>query len=198
MNLRKTLLLASMAIAAVAALVAPVAASAAVWLHGEAPLEEHVELELAGTEVIQLSSGGVLICEVRATLTTEGGNMGEITAFEVVAEGCLGLGKEKLAGCSVEAVEPVGLPWTVDVNAEDLTATGMDVRRTLDPECPIGEIETTAPERTLVPYESLSSISGFEFNEPEGVVDVDGLETPAWTFGSFQIEGGVAGTYGIG
>jgi hypothetical protein len=195
MKLRKALLLAATAVAALVAMAIPVSASAAVWLHEGEPLAEHTEFELSGGEVIEVG-GSVLICEAHATITTEGGNTAQMTNFKITANSCAGL-VGPLKGCEVTSAKATGLPWAIDVNAADLTVTGWKVDYVFDEECPVGKIETNFPNMTLVPFEEASAISLFEYSA-EGPGIVDGEEAEIGSFGSLQFSEEEAGTYGIG
>ncbi len=194
MNIRKIVVLASLVVAA-AAFAVPAAASGAVWLHEGEPLEEHVEIGLSGGQVFEVPGSGVMLCPVHATLTTEGGSTGQITEWEVATEGCLGTGQ--FAGCEAVASEALGLPWTVDVGAENLTITGSDITRSFAPGCGLESVEFTTPE-IEVHSETPAAISEVEFIG-EGVAQLEpGGEAAYRTFGSFTVDGAAAGTYGIG
>lgn len=193
MSIRKIVVLASMVIAA-AAFAVPAAASGAVWLHEGEALEKHVEIGLSGGQVFEVPGKGVMLCPVHATLTTEGGETGEITEWDVATEGCLGGGI--FAGCEATASEALGLPWGVDVNAASLTITGSDIGREFAG-CGLESVEFTTPE-IEVTTETPGAISEVEFIG-EGTADLEpGGEAEYRTFGSFTVDGEDAGTYGIG
>ncbi|HEX7279876.1 MAG TPA: hypothetical protein VF255_09670 [Solirubrobacterales bacterium] len=177
----------AVAVAACFALALPALASAAVWKHKGVNLAKFVELSLPGGEVFETEISGVksgMSCEVKATLTTEGGSTAKITKYEVKScSGAFG----KLAGCTVSVKEAKGLPWTVHVNASDLTITNMRVRRTFSAGCALAELDKTiSPTVTL---NTPSAISEMEFS---------GSTTNYKAFGSWKVEGTNAGTYGIG
>jgi hypothetical protein len=189
---RKILLLGCASLASVA-LAAPAAASASVWQHEGAPLEEHVEIGLVGGEVF-VTQAGAMICNVHATLTTEGGEMGEITSFE--ATKCMGLFGE-LQECTLTSAEQAEGPWTVDVNAEDLTITDVAIHRTFAAGCPIETLDSQVAEVTTTLNEP-AAIAELEYSA-EGTSSADGGPEGEYSvFGSFAVEGEASGTYGIG
>lgn len=176
------------AVIACFALAVPVLASGAVWKHKGVNLAKFVELSLPGGEVFETEISGEKSgrsCEVKATLTTEGGSTAKITKYEI--KSCA-TGFGKLAGCSVVAKEAKGLPWTVHVNASDLTITNMRVRRTFSAGCPLSELDKTITS-TTVTLNTPAAISEMEFS---------GSTTNYKAFGSWKVEGLNAGTYGIG
>jgi hypothetical protein len=192
MNLRKLPLLGCAALVALA-LAAPAGASASEWRHEGEPLAEHVEIGLFGSEIFVTEAGG-MICEVDATLTTEGGETGQIGGYETTK--CQGLFGE-IAGCTVVSAEQAEGPWLLDVTAADFDLTGVTLIRTFDPECPVKKIESHIPSLTLVPVEP-AAISEIEYFGG-GEASVDGGPAGEYeVFGSFFLAGEAAGTYGIG
>ena len=189
---RRTGLLSLVAVLALA-LVGPAGAAAAEWKHGEAPLEEHVEIGLFGSQVF-VTEAGAMICEADATLTAEPGAVGRVTNFETTK--CMGLSGE-LVGCTVVRSEQVGGPWTVHVNPADLTATKVTLLRTFNAGCPVKQIESTIPELTTLPVEP-GAITEIEYFG-NGSASVNG--GPAGEYeeiGSWFVAGEASGTYGIG
>jgi hypothetical protein len=191
MKVRKLFLLMAVAVAVLAV---PASASAAEFLHEGKPFKEHVEMKLTGGEVIE-TGGGVMLCESNLTITTEGGSSG-VASYEVKPASCTGLAGN-LEGCTVSEAKSTGTPWTVDVNAADLTATGFKVDYTFAKGCPVGTIEVSFPELTLVPFEEASSINLFEWST-EGPGKVDGKAAEIGYFGSASFPEEEFGTYGIG
>lgn len=195
MKKSKYVLLVATCAAAIAAFVAlPASATTSAWLHGEAPLEEKVELTPTGGEVIEFG-GSVLVCETSATIATEGGNSSQITAYGVNKASCAGVAGQ-LEGCTVTSATTTGLPWSVGVNSTDLTAAGVHVDYSFNEACPIDKIETNFAELTLTPEEQ-SAINLFRFSQ-EGTAKVDGKATTIGYFGSLNLPEGQLGTYGIG
>jgi len=197
MDTKKILMLAG-AVFAVTAVAGPAAASGANWTHETEPLEKHVELGLSGGEIFEFGpeeeeSG--MACFVHATLTTEGGNTAQITEFEV--EGCV-FGFGELAECELAGFEPLGLPWAVDVNANDLTVTEADIRRTFDAGCPVAEVESTVASLGLTPNEEVHKITEFEMLGGGTAHLTPAATEPYQAFGSFTVDGENSGTYGIG
>jgi hypothetical protein len=178
----------AVAVCACFALALPALASAAVWKHKGVNLAKFVELGLPGGEVFETEISGVksgMSCENKATMTTEGGSTAKITKFEIKScSGAFG----KLVGCTVSAKEPKSLPWTVDVNASDLTITNMRTRRTFNAGCAITELDKTIASTTVL-LNTPSAITEMEFS---------GSTTNYKAFGSWKVEGLNSGTYGIG
>jgi hypothetical protein len=192
MNLRK-LMVVGCALMLALALAGPASAAAAEWKHEGAALEEHVEIGFIGSEIFITEAGGML-CEVDATLTTEGGKSGQISNYETTK--CMGLFGE-LAGCTVVATEQPGGPWPVDVNETDLTATEVTLLRTFDEGCPVRTIESTIPALTMTSPEP-EAISELEYFGGGGA-SIDGGPVGEYeVIGSWFVTGEASGTYGIG
>jgi hypothetical protein len=190
MKIRKILLLGCAAAAALA-LAAPAPASAAEWQHEGAPLEEHAEAALGGSEIFVTAAGG-MICEVDATLTIVLSDTAQIANY--AATKCLGLFGE-LAGCTVVAAEQTEGPWAAYLTAADLDVGAVTLTRTLDPECPVKKIESHIPELTMTPIEP-EAITELEYFG-SGEASIDGGPVGEYeSFGSFFVN--PAGTYGIG
>lgn len=168
----------------------PVLASAAVWKHKGVNLAKFVELSLPGGEVFETEVSGEwsgMSCEVRAVMTTEGGSTAKITKYEI--KSCpTSSGFGKMKGCEVNTKEAKGLPWTVTVNANDLTITNMRIRRTFKAGCAVAELDKTFASTTV----TLNSTT--EIKEMEFLGSLTGYKA----FGSWAVEGANSGTYGIG
>jgi hypothetical protein len=193
-NSRKVLLVGVAALAAVAVLALPASASAGVWKHKGEALKTKVELSLSGSEVIE-TSGAVMICNVTATMTTEGGSTAKITAYNVDKASCVGL-EGKLVGCEVTAVAAKGLSWSVTVNTSDLTAKEVKVDYTFNKGCGIGKIETNFSKLTLTPDEP-KAIRLFHFSQA-GTAKVDGKEASLTASGTLNLPEKDFDTYGVG
>jgi hypothetical protein len=171
--------LAVLALAATAAI-----ASASVWKDGETKVSTAIEIKFAGAEFWEPSEGNSVECEEKFTLKTSGGEKAEITAFEIVKTGCATTGT--LTGCELSTAEAKGLPWAVDVKAEDLLVTGMRLKRTFKAGCSISELDKTI-ESTV----TLLSPTAIENIETAG-------QTGTYKqYGSFEATTN-KGTYGIG
>ncbi|HEV2726789.1 MAG TPA: hypothetical protein VGV34_00765 [Solirubrobacterales bacterium] len=185
----KTGLLSLVAVMALA-LVGPAAAAAAEWKHEGAPLGEHAEMSLEGSQIFTTEAGG-MICEGHGTLTIEPGEKGEITSLEPTK--CMGLFGE-LSGCTVIRTELLSNPQ-VDVRTEDLVATNATLRRIFNDACPVGQIEFTMGEMTM-PVLTPTAIEEIEYFGT-GEASIDGGEFGEYEeFGSWFVT--PAGTYGIG
>jgi hypothetical protein len=174
------------------ALAGPAAASAtAVWQHEGAPLEEHAEMSLEGSQIF-VTEAGAMICEADATLTGEPGSTGAVT--NVTSTKCQGLFGE-IAGCTVVNTEQPAGPWDVHVTTTDLDVTNVALVRTFDEGCPVKTIESFIPELTysLVEPGAISEIEWFGGGE----ASIDGGPPGEYEeFGSWFVT--PAGTYGIG
>lgn len=176
------------AAAACIAIAVPAMAQAAVWKHNGVNLAKFVELSLPGGENFETEVSGEwsgMNCEVRAVMTTEGGSTAKITKYEI--KSCA-KAFGKMSSCSVVAKEAKGLPWTVHVNAGDLTITNMRVRRTFNVGCPVAELDKTFTSMTVT-LNTPSKITEMEFS---------GALAGYKAFGSWKVEGTNSGTYGIG
>jgi hypothetical protein len=185
MKIDRRLLLAGLAIAVtmLGALSAS-AASAAVWKDKGVNVTKLISIGFTGGQVFELGTSG-MSCEIVATLTTEGGSTGKITKWET--KKCSG-GYGELAGCELSVSESKALPWTVDVNATDLTITNMRTRRTFKAGCKISEIDKTLTTTTVT------------LNTPSAITEVEYTGSIAGykAFGSFTVDAPNSGTYGIG
>lgn len=188
MKSNRTLLLAGV-IAMIAVLAVPAMALASVWKDGGTKVEKFVEIGLSGTEIFETAPTGEqkngMLCEVHATLTTEGGSEGKIKAFET--KSC-GSGFGSFAKCELSSAEPKGLPWTVDVNTSTLTITEWHTKRVFKAGCGTSELNKTVGEVTLT------------LNTPSAITEVEwfGEITGYNTRGSFSVDSPNSGTYGIG
>lgn len=172
-------------IAAVLLLAVPALALAAVWKDKGTNVSKFVEFAAIGGELFETNETSGMSCEVRAVFTTEGGSTGKVTKFEI--KKCpTGFGD--FAGCTLNTAEAKGLPWTVHVNATDLTITNMRTKRTFKAGCKVTELDKTITS-TTVTLETPSAISEMNFS---------GETTGYSTGGTITVEGTNNGTYGIG
>lgn len=171
-------------IAAVVLLAVPVLAFASVWKDGGVKVTKFVELKMTGGELFETEAGTGMSCEIKATLTTEGGSTGKITSYETVK--CpTGVGKMK--GCELSTSTSKGLPWTVDVNTSDLTITNWHVKRTFKAGCATTELDKTIGSVTV------TLLSPTAISEMELRGETTGLKIT----GSLTVEGTNKGTYEI-
>jgi hypothetical protein len=184
MKINRRLILAGV-VAAVVLLAVPALALASVWKDKGTNVTKFVEIGLSGGEIFEAPSGSGMSCELHATLTTEGGSTGKITKFET--KQCpTGFGE--FSKCELASAEAKGLPWTVHVNAEDLTITGWHTKRTFKAGCPTTELDKTLGSVTMT-LETPAAIT-----EMEWIAEIAGYRS----FGSFTVDGTNSGTYGIG
>jgi hypothetical protein len=193
MKSKKRLLLAGV-IAALVVLAVPALALAAVWKDHGTNVSKFVELTMNGGEVFETTEGNGMSCEIHATLTTEGGSTGKITKFEI-KKCTASFGSFSTTKCELNTAEGKGLPWTVDVNATDLTVTNWRTKHTFKgASCKEPELEKTITSMTVTLEPSATEISTLAFN---GKI-LEGEKQLYKTFGSLTIEGANNGTYGIG
>lgn len=182
MEINKRLLLLAGAIAAVAVLAVPALALAAVWRDNGVKVTSLIEIGLSGGEIFETTKNNGMSCEIHATLTTEGGSTGKITQFEI--KKCpTGFGS--FAGCQINTAQAIGLPWTVDVNASDLSITGMHTKRTFKSGC-AAELDKTVTS-------TVTLISPTKITEMEFLGETTGFKS----YGSFTVDAPNSGTYGI-
>jgi hypothetical protein len=183
METKKRLLLAGV-IAAIVVCAVPALALASVWKDKGTNVTKFFEIGLSGGEIFEAGEGNGMSCELHATLTSEGGSTGKITKFET--KKCpTGFGT--FAGCELASAEAKGLPWTVDVNSEDLTITNLHTKRKFN-KCGTTELDKTVGSVTVT------------LNTPTAITEVEflGSITGYKVFGSFTVDSPNSGTYGIG
>ena len=181
MKTRKRLL-ATAAVAVLALAATAAIASAAVWKDGGTNVSTAIEIKFSGSEFFETTEGNSMQCEEKFTLKTSGGSVGQITAFELIKSTCKGTGT--FAKCEVSTAEAKGLPWSVDVNATDLTITNLRVRKVFKAGCSPSELDKTVNSTVTLlepakieTAETLGSTTGYK------------------QFGSFTV---ATPTYGIG
>jgi hypothetical protein len=181
MKTRKRLL-ATTAVAVLALAATAAIASAAVWKDGAVNVSTAIEIKFTGAEFFETTEGNSMQCEEKFTLKTSGGSTGQITAFELVKSTCKGTGT--FAKCEVSTAEAKGLPWTVDVNATDLTITNMRVKKVFKAGCSPSELDKTINSTvTLLTPAKIET------------AETSGSTTGYKQYGSFTV---ATPTYGIG
>lgn len=129
--LKKMMLLAGMALAVVA-FAGPASASAATWVHWNGEEQETVSEiteDFTGFAKFEVTPapGNNFGCEVHVHLsgtTGAGGAQGQVTAFEVTTETCVGEGA--FGTCTLVA-DNSSVPWEVDVSSTDFTITNVEI-----------------------------------------------------------------------
>jgi hypothetical protein len=188
MKINKRLLLASLAVAVAVCSLTAAIASAAVWKDKGTNVTKLVEIGFTGGEIAEWEEKGVS-CEIKLTMTTEGGSTGKITKFE--NKSCTTFGK--VSSCTVASTKAEGLPWTVTVDAADLTIKNWRVKRTFSAGCATASVDKTIASVTFTLL-SPTAISEIEF-----VGDITEAEVLKYkAFGSLLVDAPNAGTYGIG
>lgn len=137
--------------------------------------------------------------ECPATLKqTVNGQTVRDTGMTINTAACKGSGG--YAGCTVTSDTITNLPWTVDVDAKDLTTTGVTIHFTLSPSagktCTPKNLTLSVPTVTAVP-DSTTAIHSVTISG-EGTVLIEGVEIEQEIHGSFSVVGTDSGTYGIG
>lgn len=181
-------------IAALVVLAVPALALSAVWKDKGTNVSKFVELKMTGGEIFETTTGNGMNCEVSATLTTEGGSTGKITKFEI--KKCPeAFGSFKTTKCEFNTGTGKGLPWTVDVNATDLTVTNWRTQHTFKgTSCKEPELDKTIASMTVTLEPSTTEISDLLY---DGDITETGVQKYR-TAGTLTIEGANNGTYGIG
>lgn len=183
-------------ITAIVMLAVPALALAAVWKDKNGTnVTKFTEFTMNGAEIFETTAGNGMDCEIHATMTTEGGSTAKITKFEI--KKCEGtFGTFKTTKCELNVGEGKGLPWTVDVNAEDLTVTNWRTKHTFKgAECKEPELDKTISSMTVKLEPNIKEMSVLAF---DGKITNEKGEQTYRTAGSPEIEGINNLTYGIG
>jgi hypothetical protein len=183
-------------IAALVVLAVPALALAAVWKDKNGTnVTKFTEFTMNGAEIFETTEGNGMDCEIHATMTTEGGSTAKITKFEI--KKCEGrFGSFSTTKCELNVGEGKGLPWTVDVNTEDLTVTNWRTKHTFKgAECKEPELDKTISSMTVNLEPNKTEVTGLAF---EGEILNAEKKQIFSTSGSLTIEGANSGTYGIG
>jgi len=195
--LKKTMLLASMALAVAAFAVPAVASAEGTITHDGQPVPTNnvVELTLSGFmefDIPALDSG--YGCDVEATVELVSGHPSTgTTSFDIVnTETCVGTGL--LADCELVEDE-TNAPYHVAVSSEDFTVTKpggvIEINNLFDEGCIVPAAQLTFNEVTMTPDDP-TSISTVTLSG-EGVNDA--IELPFLVTGDLSVE--PAGTYGL-
>lgn len=182
-------------IAAMVVLAVPALALAAEWKDNNGTkVTKFTEFTMNGGEIFETTEGNGMSCEVHATMTTEGGSTAKITKYEI-KKCTASFGSFATTKCELNVGEGKGLPWTVDVNATDLTVTNWRTKHTFKgAECKEAELDKTISSMTVMLEPSTTEMSELSF---DGKLLSEGKQTYR-SFGSLEIEGTNKGTYGIG
>jgi hypothetical protein len=190
--LKKMMLLASMALAAVAFAV-PASASAHEWTHEGAGFAGNLEVGLNGFAAFG-GPGENFGCATHADATLEGGTTtGEITAFNINTAACAAEGN--FVGCELESATAEGLPWTIHITAETkITITNAVIHNHFKPgTCFATTIQLTFPDVTVTalggtdPW-NFSSIFGVGTAHIELANGEKVTQEPIGAFGEFESE----------
>ncbi|HEY8816279.1 MAG TPA: hypothetical protein VIP57_14385 [Candidatus Dormibacteraeota bacterium] len=177
------------------ALVVPALALAAEWKDKNGTkITKLTEFTLNGGEIFETTPGNGMDCEIHAKMTTSGGSTASITEFKV--KKCEGsFGTFKTTKCELNVGEGKSLPWTVDVNTEDLTVTNWRIKHTFKgAECKEPELDKTITSMTVKLEPNIKEMSVLAF---DGKITNEKSEQTFRTAGSPEVEGTNNGTYGI-
>ncbi len=176
-------------------LVVPALALAAEWKDKNGTkITKLTEFTLNGAEIFETTPGNGMDCEIHAKMTTSGGTTASITEFKV--KKCEGsFGSFKTTKCELNVGEGKSLPWTVDVNAEDLTVTNWRIKHSFKgAECKEPELDKTIASMTVKLEPNIKEMSVLSF---AGKITNEKSEQTFSTAGSPEVEGTNNGTYGI-
>ena len=139
-----------LAATATMALVGSATASAAVWKDAGVTVTKAFTMNLSGAQNYEMenSAGGVQ-CSEKMTISFNGVSTTKLESFK--NEGCTTFGT--YAACTVQTVEAIGSPWTVTLNASDLSVASFRVKHSFKAGCAKGEINqlvtlTMTPDKT--------------------------------------------------
>ena len=136
--LKRTMLLASFAVAAMAF---PAMASAA-WTDNTVAIGANANVTFAGNAAFVGALGGTSCKEAEAAGTLEPGTNGKITKFQPKVSSCSTSGG--LAGCTVTSVTSEKLPWNANTNTEHILIEAVWIVTTYHGAfCPYHEIRLT-------------------------------------------------------
>jgi hypothetical protein len=193
MTLKKMLILASMALAAVA-FAAPASASAATWVHWTEGEEESVSTiteDFTGFAKFSVvgAEGNNFGCTVHAHVngTTEGGVAhATVTSFEITTSTCKGEGT--FTGCELES-DSTTTPWTVDVSSTDFVVTNVGITNNFK-NCLVPPANLSFPEVTASPEPEATKINCLKLSG-------NGLNASAVIKASGTLCAYHEGTYGV-
>jgi hypothetical protein len=186
MSIKKMLLLASMALAAIA-FAAPAAAQAE-WTHDHEPLSEPATIHFHGDARFFVPFVGSFGCEVHGTMEATPGDEAHVTQFTPYTNTCSGTGA--LTGCQLEK-HSATVPWDAHANTTsgDITVTNATLFNNYVPgSCLFGtetshlefdEVTLTPDNADTINSVELSGVDNTLGAEASGTLDV----TPAGTYG---------------
>jgi len=151
LRIKRIVLLAGMALAAVAAM-APASASAeATWTHDFEQLKKDAKVELSGRAGIVIPGVAGYDCIMHASLTLKGNSStGTVDSLTITTSTCTGTGL--LAGCGVKKDTAEELPWSIHVTTEaDAVIKDIKFQFTFDEFCAAKENVTSFLVSTAVP-----------------------------------------------
>jgi hypothetical protein len=195
MSIRKTILLVSVALSAIA-VTAPAYATAAEWAHEGKSLEKDVTLTLQGNVGFEAKSlNSEFVCAVHTTMDLiKTSATGQVKTFEITTDLCAGTGI--LAGCEVVKDTMKGLAWTSHAAYPVVTITDVTADFEFKPipgqNCAITTVPVSVPKMTATPNNAAAIKSVSLSGEGTGFGGVK-----LQTFGELTVQGAASGTYGV-
>lgn len=162
------------AVATVAALTVPTAASAD-WSAGTSNVEVGVTVPWVGSIGFTSGIGGMSCTAVDSEWYLEPGTTGQVTSFQVTVPSCKAT--SGIVGCTITTATPTGMPWTMHTSGTAVEITGVEIDYTFHGAfCPYHEIRsagtlTATPESPhAMTKVTLSNVAGaFEvYNNTSG------------------------------
>ncbi|HWM63895.1 MAG TPA: hypothetical protein VNP96_07905 [Solirubrobacterales bacterium] len=156
MNLKRIMLVASMALALVA--VAAPASASANWLKHHKPITQNEHIEVEGVLGFAIPGVASYRCEIDITATLFAGTTtGEIDTFDITTNKCVGEGG--LQACTLKGDHTFDLPWEMHVETNeagepDITITDVTITNTYNdntPNCPVHDSTVIFPAVTATP-----------------------------------------------
>lgn len=191
MNIKRMLVLASMALA-IAAFAVPAIASEEEEMYDAATEEGiggHIEFDLKGDESY-LFFGSGFDCKIELVFTTEG-KLNRIKSYKV--KDCKGTGIFK--NCVVKSTESTDLPWTVDLKGGEIIVKDKTIDLNLE-KCGSTLFKVYFKAESMTP----DKLKGFGFmtgSEEEDVTEYGESESSGKSNATLEVVGEDSGTWGI-
>lgn len=195
MSIKKMMLLATTAIAAMAFAVPAGASASGMFYHNGAELKGTANVNFSGGIAFFTGLGGIeCVGHAEAELKTSSGS---VKSLVITTSTCKGFGA--FAGCKVIGDEPT-TPWALTPTANVIDLQGVVIHNEFEeiaggPGCGAEFATINFENVTLTPNDKTKigsvTVSG------EGIVEVFGLELEAEALGALSVTSGNSGTYGI-
>lgn len=210
MSIKKILLLASMALAALAFAIPATAMAEEFeeehWTMGESIEEAEQTVNLTGNLRASTALGSGINCTIHTKVTL---NAERLAHVNITKKTCTGFGT--FNGCTVEQVTNTNegetltfeyhLAKTKKTGTIHIIVTSVEVTYDMNANCDNKNIKTPViyktPRLILTPNNP-KAISSVSESAEEDTAEFNGLEFPVETSGELEVEGEANGTYGIG